>query len=731
MGSSHRHDLSSSVNSADAESHHGTPDTKSTALSPEDLQLKHFTATRVTPSSNQPPTFSLSTVSTLRGNDTDSTVAGYHDPFVTTDSGPVGTRSTEPLKLSPIAPTFTPLGFIGNNGRSVISQEGAQPINSDRSTYLYTPGSLPSASMVPGFVYDHALREAYLTSPTTSVNAFHSNPTSPGSLASPGTERQLPKSGHFTSDGSISRCVMITQIDRATPTAEIETLISPTKFQSRKDLVFEHLSLSGTVYASFTDIRDALNAVASLKRLRGDWLVQYLPLPSRGLHSREAYGMNSIASKYEGQLLVKAYFSGPSTFFDLDTVSRLILDLLNNYGGLKAYYAIITVYPVVAYRAEFSDTKDAEHAIAHLNGFRIAGCTMSVHRYHEEGPLIVSDEDCNLDSHPTHMSLEGNTTAWLTPEQRSPVPLRYSIPSPYFNGSLAPGFYNTERPGRVPHFMMQGARNGSLLSPHSRQYPAFNLQTPPWGAFHSIHYGPGAIGQERHSPFTSSNSVHHVSRNFMMPRGRHVREQSGGYHNVVDVNRIRQGADVRTTNAAYAGLDDDQIMLRNIPNKINQILRITATLAMLSSISRIQFRLLTLSLLGLVVAAIQGKDCLVQKFRNSSVMLEHHSFRPKIFRIGNDALGGTEEPFPGPDNESKMRRSVENAEHVGLFAPRAGQNFRDEQRRRRSQYDRGTRLAEIEDSYRFNHRFHGSDPGYGYHTPPLAIRFEQVGQSVV
>lgn len=65
-----------------------------------------------------------------------------------------------------------------------------------------------------------------------------------------------------------------------------------------------------------------------------------------------------------------------------------------------------------------------------------------------------------------------------------------------------------------------------------------------------------------------------------------------------------------------------------------------------------------------------------------------------------------------------MRRSVENAEHVGrwiphkskaetntkipsylgLFAPRAGQHFRDEQRRRRSQYDRGTRLAEMEDS---------------------------------
>ena len=85
-------------------------------------------------------------------------------------------------------------------------------------------------------------------------------------------------------------------------------------------------------------------------------------------------------------------------------------------------------------------------------------------------------------------------------------------------------------------------------------------------------------------------------------------------------------------------------------------------------------------------------------------------------------MAGTEDNFPGPDNPSKMRRSVENAEHVGqlrggrpislktnysflgLFAPRAGQNFRDEQRRRRSQYDRGTRLAEIEDSYGMYHR---------------------------
>ena len=171
-------------------------------------------------------------------------------------------------------------------------------------------------------------------------------------------------------------------------------------------------------------------------------------------------------------------------------------------------------------------------------------------------------------------------------------------------------------------------------------------------------------------------------------------------------------------------------------------------------------------------------------------MLEHPTFRPKVRSLGHTTAGGVdslqlfttgtgpdageEEGFPGPDNPSKMRRSVENAEHVGLFpyspipmprdtpsrlghanraqpipasafglstnnpspvagpalapssaaiallarrlaphvpaqdtlteinrelglfAPRQGQIYREEQRRRRSIYDRGTSAAEYE-----------------------------------
>ncbi len=74
-----------------------------------------------------------------------------------------------------------------------------------------------------------------------------------------------------------------------------------------------------------------------------------------------------------------------------------------------------------------------------------------------------------------------------------------------------------------------------------------------------------------------------------------------------------------------------------------------------------------------------------------------------------------------------MRRSIENAAHVGmsiylapklpchnahvrdsgLFAPGGGQNPRYDQRRRRSQYDRGTRHAQLEEAHGFAH------PGIG------------------
>jgi hypothetical protein len=95
-------------------------------------------------------------------------------------------------------------------------------------------------------------------------------------------------------------------------------------------------------------------------------------------------------------------------------------------------------------------------------------------------------------------------------------------------------------------------------------------------------------------------------------------------------------------------------------------------------------------------ATIQGREALVQKFRNSSVMQETPFCRPRLFLTYQDAemfsklrYTGTEQSFPRPDNLSKLQRSMDSARSVGLYPPH-GCSGVTEHRNRDSAYDRGT-----------------------------------------
>jgi hypothetical protein len=95
-------------------------------------------------------------------------------------------------------------------------------------------------------------------------------------------------------------------------------------------------------------------------------------------------------------------------------------------------------------------------------------------------------------------------------------------------------------------------------------------------------------------------------------------------------------------------------------------------------------------------ATIQGREALVQKFRNSSVMQETPFCRPHLIVTEEEAklmrqvrLTGTVQPFPRPDNMSKLQRSIDSARSAGLYTARnlnKGNDFRT----RASEYDRGT-----------------------------------------
>lgn len=57
----------------------------------------------------------------------------------------------------------------------------------------------------------------------------------------------------------------------------------------------------------------------------------------------------------------------------------------------------------------------------------------------------------------------------------------------------------------------------------------------------------------------------------------------------------------------------------------------------------------------------------MSKFRNSSVMTRHREERPRLFHI-DGPRAGSEAPFPGPNDASKLRRSVASTNQQGKIS---------------------------------------------------------------
>ena len=169
----------------------------------------------------------------------------------------------------------------------------------------------------------------------------------------------------------------------------------------------------------------------------------------------------------------------------------------------------------------------------------------------------------------------------------------------------------------------------------------------------------------------------------------------------VNIKAIENGEDVRTT-----------VMIRNIPNKVDaamfktiidehvfgrydfSYLRIDFGNQCNVGYAFVNFKnprdIITLYM-GIVdkpwevfssdkiadvcYATNQGLGTCIEKFRNSSVMLEWAPHRPKLWYTIEDGadLAGTEKPFPEPSNLQKLHRSRANANNIGLFPPRGVQ----------------------------------------------------------
>jgi hypothetical protein len=166
---------------------------------------------------------------------------------------------------------------------------------------------------------------------------------------------------------------------------------------------------------------------------------------------------------------------------------------------------------------------------------------------------------------------------------------------------------------------------------------------------------------------------------------------------VVVPEKIRSGDDVRTT-----------VMIRNIPNKVDaaqfkgildshvfgkydfSYLRIdfqnlcNVGYAFVNFTQAEDIILLYDAIVGrhwniynsdkvaeMCYATIQGLDCCIEKFRNSSVMLEWQPHRPKLwFTEADGDLAGLERDFPSPTNYQKASSSEchHAINHANMFS---------------------------------------------------------------
>jgi hypothetical protein len=102
-------------------------------------------------------------------------------------------------------------------------------------------------------------------------------------------------------------------------------------------------------------------------------------------------------------------------------------------------------------------------------------------------------------------------------------------------------------------------------------------------------------------------------------------------------------------------------------------------------------------------ANVQGFECLLAKFRNSSILEEAEGCRPKLFwsdeSAPSSAMVGEQRPWPSVDNESKKARSMENAQTLGLYTPRRTNGGRGGRGGRFSRFDRGTSAQQNDEHY--------------------------------
>ncbi|KAI9790360.1 MAG: hypothetical protein M1816_005178 [Peltula sp. TS41687] len=748
---------SSSGSSVGLQSEHGTPDTKDTVFSPEKTRFnsksKALVKGETTPvparlpiqrSNYALPKF-LEDASSCHGSDwdvdeTDQLMSGgtFHSPFIP-GTNPRRHRSAE-HKLSPTASCFTP-----GTGKQTPESSNSGSIDTDAAltrTGSHEVKEEPVSTTDPnGDVKRHLTCVANGSNPyptsSTQVEPSSSSHSREGG-------RVLAVTANTTSEQTRNPPILRSLVVKGN-TPQGGSIIATVPFKNFMTnevpaVVHHHTVMDATIpgkmVIGFSVNQDCEKVIDLIRTSHPDWIVEHTD--PQALSHKIEHETSLTLEEFLTHVFVKVRLEAPYGIVDAETVKSLLPELLKMYGELKQTSGLnVAGTDFLCMIAKYHHDGNRTTAVVPVNCFpfgsghlRLIHCqsvqdnpTAFLNDYFGRSGLGPSRVDAEL------AALVGRTSLYPTLQASGGnVGPGNSIGDPFFTPTPFVNPVANQQPTRpgtgfgYPTQMITPPLGAAM--PHTPLHGGLGLGSP--YPPHETGFAPGTIGQERFDvtvPRSPDGRSWHNRRYSTGSGSRRGGSNFVGNNNTVDIQRIREGLDVRTT-----------IMLRNIPNKIDQpmlkeivdetshgkydfmYLRIDFANNCNVGYAFINFedpydiidfvksragyrwnRFNSDKVAEVSYATIQGKDCLVAKFRNSSVMLELPAFRPKVFHTGTGPLAGTEAEFPTPDNHSKMRRSVENAAHVGLYSP-GGNNPRHDSRRRRSRFDRGTRFAQMEEA---------------------------------
>ena len=223
--------ISGSPNSSEeVESHHGTPATKLSAFSPDDVRTEQKPSMYAARHTNLPPPFTLRPVpvkSSPKGRGHISSVFYNSDPFTTTSiAKSIAQSFLDAPKLSPIASTFTPIGLRGSLVDDVdvsMSTLHSPTFKVDGTSSIadshITPLGRSTATSQP-----ELKKLLYSIASNSQVSPTSQSPNSSFGSTSTGFGRM--DFGQFSSDANLSRHLMISQVARNTSVEDFDSLFN-------------------------------------------------------------------------------------------------------------------------------------------------------------------------------------------------------------------------------------------------------------------------------------------------------------------------------------------------------------------------------------------------------------------------------------------------------------------------------------------------------------------------